>query len=47
MIDEIMNECDDDEECSENAAIAARKEHPPSLMSMLGLKVGFNQTFSK
>uniref|UniRef100_A0A0R3S550 Ovate family protein n=1 Tax=Elaeophora elaphi TaxID=1147741 RepID=A0A0R3S550_9BILA len=38
MIDEIIGESDDEEKCMENVEVA-RKEHRPSLMSLIGLQV--------
>ncbi|VIO95331.1 Uncharacterized protein BM_BM3873 [Brugia malayi] len=47
MIDEIMQESDDDEKCSENIEIATRKEHRPSLMSLVGLQRGISPASDK
>ncbi|KAK6105660.1 Cyclic nucleotide-binding domain family protein [Brugia pahangi] len=47
MVDEIMQESDDDEKCSENIEIATRKEHRPSLMSLVGLQRGISPASDK
>ncbi|EFO24950.2 hypothetical protein LOAG_03533 [Loa loa] len=42
VVDEIMRESEDEDKCSENIEVAARKENRPSLMSLIGLQPGIS-----